>query len=136
MKKQNIILIFLLFSFLKTFSQDKLNVTDFLDVTLCGKFGINTDKQLTYLIEDLNNCDWKISTVDPSYVVTEFKITIIPKDNSKGIHEYEIKSNMIPEKYRNDILTLSKSVFVEYIKAEKKKGDRIPVKPFVIQVEY
>jgi hypothetical protein len=134
MKKQNLILTVLLLFFLKTFSQDKLNATDYLDVTLCGKTGNNFDKQLSYLIEELKNCDWKITTVDPGFVVTEFKITIIPKDNT-GIQEYEIKGNIIPEKYRTDILTLSKKVFVEYIKAEKNNGDRIRVRPFVIQLK-
>jgi hypothetical protein len=133
MKKQNLILTFLVLSFLKTFSQDKLKEIDFLDVAICGKSANDQDTQRTYFIGDLNNCDWKISTIDPNYEVTEFKITIIPKDNSKSILEYEIKGNTIPEKYRTEILTHSEKVFVEYIKAEKNKGDRIPVKPFVIK---
>jgi len=60
-------------------------------------------------------------------------MTIVGKDAS--LKYAEIKGNVIPEEYRNQILEHTKHVYLEYIKAKNDKGESVGVKPIAVTVQ-
>ena len=136
MKKAASLLAMILFSILISFSQTATTKEiPTKDGMFCGKIGERGKTGGIYTVAELKNCDWKITTDDTSYTVTEFRMTFVPKNNSYKYSEQEVKGNTIPETYRNQILTRTRNVFLEYIKAVNKKGESIPVKPIAVRIQ-
>jgi hypothetical protein len=92
-----------------------------LKAIFCGK----SERQSAITFEELRNCDWKISVTDTAYVISTLKLSLVPTDVERTYQEYEVVGNIIPEKYRNDVLA-SKRILLEYMKASnKEKNERM-----------
>jgi len=105
------------------------------DVTLsiCGKGESKDTRSVTYTPDEIKNCDLKITTSDKNSKVTEFKLTIIAKDQPP--FELQIKGNVIPEQYRAKILAASHT-YLEYIKADLGNGAIKAMKSLSIQIAH
>ncbi|MFI5218242.1 MAG: hypothetical protein ACHQNT_02050 [Bacteroidia bacterium] len=135
MKKTTSLLATILFSILTSFGQTgTTKEIPTKDGMFCGKVGESGKTGGNYTLAELKNCDWKITSVDTSYTVTEFRMSLVPKDDSYKYSEQEVKGNTIPETYRNQILTHTRNVFLEYIKAVNKKGESVLVKPIAVRI--
>lgn len=99
----------------------------------CDKVGESGPMGGYYTVDELKSCNWIISTFDTTYKVSEFKLTIVPKNNSTKLIEEEIKGNVVPEIFRNPIIYNSKTAFLEFIRATNNKGDCINVNPIAIR---
>lgn len=89
----------------------------------------------TYTTEELKNWDWKITTLDTNYTVTGFRMSLVPNDGSYKYSELEVKGNTIPKAYRNQILTQTRTVFLEFIRADNKNGESISVFPIAVRIQ-
>jgi hypothetical protein len=105
------------------------------DVMFCGKIGVSGKTGGNYTVAELQKCDWKITTVDTTYTVTEFRMSLTPKDNSYKYSEEAVKGNTIPKVYRNQILKHTRNIFLEFIKAVNQKGESILVKPIAVRIQ-
>jgi hypothetical protein len=136
MKKVTLLLMAILFSILTVFGQTTpIKATATKSAIFCEKIGVDGKTGGSYTIAELQNCDWKITTVDTSYTVKEFKMALVPKDDTFKLTEYAINGNIIPEQYRNKILTHTRNIFLEYIKAADRKGESILVKPIAVRIQ-
>jgi hypothetical protein len=135
MKNATLLFVAAFFSILIAFSQSsKTEPTQV--ATFCGKIGKSGQPpEGTYTLAELKKCDWKISPVDTNYTVIEFRMSLVPKDDTYKYSEQQMTGNAIPEKYRNQILMDTRNVFLEFIKATNRKGDTIHVKPIAVRIQ-
>jgi hypothetical protein len=102
------------------------------EATFCNKVGENNSTGGTYKVKELQNCDFKITPLDSNLTVVEFKMSIVAKNNSLPLTEKIIKGNLIPEEYKTQILTETKNVFLEFIKAINSRGEFELIKPIAV----
>jgi hypothetical protein len=133
MEKTKILLVIFLFPALAALSQTKPGAPA-MDATFCGKVGEGGATGGTYTVKELQDCDFEIIPLDPNLTVTEFKMSLVAKDKSFSYLEKQITGNVIPEEYRNQILTHTKNIFLEYIKAANKNGVLVLIKPIAIRL--
>ena len=135
MKIKTIFILSILLTTLTTLSQTK-SILPPINGTFCGKVGPDDPKPyVTYSVEELSNCDWKISALDTNYIVTHFKMSLVPKDHSYKYSELEINSNSIPEKFRNQILSHTRVILLEFITAKNQKSELRLVKPIGVKIQ-
>src|ERR1041384_2780913 len=131
MKKKTLILTIILFSTLSAISQTKQN-SPAKDATFCGKVGESGATGGIYTVKELQNCDFKIIPLDSNLTVVEFMMSLVAKDKLYPYTEKKITGNVIPGEYKTQILTQTKNVFLEYIKAINKKGQEENIKPIAV----
>jgi hypothetical protein len=137
MKKNIALLVAVLFSGFTTFAQTAQKTSD-IQATFCGIVSGSTKPAAEgpgSTAAGLRKCDWKIYMADSNYTVSEFKMSLVPK--KKGTFKYEelsMRGNIIPEEYRSKILTDTRYVYLEYIRAINKQGEYILVKPISVRM--
>ena len=130
--KKLVMLLITVFIFVQTVLSQVNQKTQ--DATFCGKIGEDGPSGGNYTIQELQNCDWQIIPVDTGFTVTEFRMSLVPNDNTYKYSEIPIKGNFIPEQYRNQILSHSRMVLLEFIKAANYKGESILVKAIAVRI--
>jgi len=115
--------------------QTSENANSFYDATICDKTAVDEKSGILFTPFEIQNCDLKINMIDEDYVVSFFKLTIVPKDVSSNLEEYEINGNAISENIQTQILERAKSVYLEYIKAKNSNGEIVHVRPIKIIVK-
>jgi hypothetical protein len=104
-----------------------------LKATFCGKAG--TSKADSITVDELKECNWKILLTDPSYSITSFKMSLVPKDyKNQKYEEYEMSGDSIGEKYRSDVLN-SRTIFLEFIHASNKAGESKMASPIGLRIK-
>ena len=132
--KTSILLLFLVLFFpLISFSQEK--AMPVMDAIFCGKPGVSGKEGGNYTLAELKECDFKISAANHGFTVVEFKLSLVSKDKSFAYTEKQIKGNVIPEEYRGQILTHTKYVYLEYIRAVDTKGTYVTLKPVSVRIQ-
>ncbi len=133
---KNILLLSILvfFGMSNSFGQENVKRDQFFTATFCGKMGNGDKSEIVFTLDELKKCDWRILMVDENYLVTGFKLSIVPKNKSMDLIEQEISGNIIPEESQSQIMTFAKTVFLEYIKAKKSNGETVPVRPIQIVI--
>lgn len=134
MKKTTILLATILFSTLVAISQTKQNLPA-KDATFCGKIGESGATGGTYTVKELRNCEFKIVPLDSNLTVVTFQMSLVAKEKSFPYTEKKITGNVIPAEYKNQILTQTKNVFLEQIKAVNKKGQQELIKPIAVRIQ-
>ncbi len=135
MKIKTIFILSNLLAILTAFSQTK-SILPPINGTFCGKFGPDDPKKyVIYSMEELKQCDLKISAIDTNYFVTDFKLSLVPKDDSYKYLEMKINSNRIPEKYRSQILNHTQIILLEFINSQNIKGESRLVKPIGLRIQ-
>lgn len=104
------------------------------EATFCGKVGDSGAAGQIYGVKELQDCDFKIIPRDSNLTVVEFQMSLVAKDNSYPYIEKKMTGNTISLQYKNQILTRTKSVFLEYIKAVNKNEQLELIKPITIRV--
>lgn len=103
--------------------------------TFCGKIGLGGDsKPEVYSAEELKSCDFKISPLDSTLSVVEFRLSIVSFEKSAHYSEIKITGNKIPLEYRDAILSKAKNVFLEFIKAINARGEVVEINPIGIRI--
>lgn len=133
MKKTTLLLVSILISVLAAFSQTKESAP-VQEATFCGKIGKDAKGEV-YSVKELQDCDFKIIPLDNNLTITEFQLSLVPKDKIYQFEERKILGNVIPQEYRNQILTQTKSVFLEYIKAINKQGQEELIKAIGVRIQ-
>ncbi|MEO5571645.1 MAG: hypothetical protein ABIT08_04850 [Bacteroidia bacterium] len=134
MKKSIVFLILTIFYISTVLGQTKQS-NSFKDATFCGKVGESGAKGGFYTVAELQNCDFKIIPVDSNFTVTEFQLSLVAKGELYQYQERKIKGNEIPKEERTRILTQTKNVFIEQIKAVNKEGQIINIKPIAVRIQ-
>jgi len=141
---KNILPIVVGLSFVFLFSQDCLSQNQFIDltedsITITGTFCDRSNDSSIVFIElsdsDLESCNFKIHCDDPKFKVFEFQLSLVPSSSLSKYSEELIKLSYIPEKYRQAIISQTKIMYLERIRAVNDKGEKVNVKPFGIRIK-
>ena len=85
-------------------------------------------------LEEIKNCDFRLTPVDTNLTVVSFRISIY-SNVQPVINAEAVSGDRIPDKYRDKIVNPNKkSVFLEYIKAVYKNGKNISLPAVAIRM--
>lgn len=102
--------------------------------SFCGANNLDDSTFINIYKSDLKDCDFILSSLDSGYTIVEFQFSLVPIDDSSVYIEELIESSMVPEKFKNTILTKTIIIYLEKIKAKNKDGMEIMIKPFGIKI--
>ncbi len=100
----------------------------------CGKSQTDSRKPVVCSVMELTESDWKITTYDNRFLVKKFRLTIVPTDWSVKLKEIEVESNEIPVEYREEIMTLSRSILLEFIQVLAPDNTVRSIKPIAVNI--
>ena len=100
----------------------------------CGKTQTDSRKPVVCSVKELTESDWKITTSDNRFLVKKFRLTIVPTDRSVKLKEIEVESNEIPVEYREEIMTLSRSILLEFIQVLAPDNTVRSIKPIAVNI--
>jgi len=124
-----------LFFISDSFCQSNEKANSFFEATFCEKIADKENAGIIFTLDEFQKCDMKVKMVDENYLVSSFKLTIMPKENSIDPIEHEIIGSIISEGVREQIVSNAKSVFLEYIKAKNSSGEIVPGRPIKIIIK-
>ena len=106
-----------------------------INVIFCNQIGQGKAATITLSKEELRKCDWTILPTDTNSSVVSFKLILITENNKSKKTEIELKGNVIPMNYRDQILSETNKFLIEYIKAKMPDNSIRSLKAITVNIQ-